>query len=137
MNMAIPEVTLDTPENKKRLAAFEQRAMKDEENEKRAVAEARLFDPQELIREADDIGTIKDEILGTIRFGRLTLKEYRTIMSSGTDTEDKSYRILHAMLKKAYGNLTYDQIEKMPFDKLARLSDLLSSEITRFLRKPQ
>lgn len=136
--MTVKEETVenDTPENRRRIADLEARARQDDDKNERAQAEARLFDPQELIQEADDLGTIQDEVLGVVRFGRLTLKEYRSF-NTVTDPEERSYRILHAMLKKAYPTLKYEDVEKMPFDKLARLSSLLSSEITRFLLKPR
>jgi hypothetical protein len=104
-----------------------------EEAAKRARAVA--FDPKALIGESNDILEIQDEVLGTVKFGKLTLKEFKTVNSLAKDNEEKSYRMLYAMLHKAYPALTYAEMEDMPFDKIARLSNLLSKEVTRFLPK--
>jgi hypothetical protein len=120
--------------NTEKIAQFEARMAEDEKKEAAQKASAAQFDPMLLIKETSEIFSFKDEVLGTVRFGRLSLKEFKSF-ESVVNVEERAYRILHAMLKKAYPKLTYEQIELMPFDKVARLSTLLSAEVTRFLPK--
>jgi hypothetical protein len=93
------------------------------------------FDPAEVVAEAAIIRELNDSILGKVRFGALTLKELRSI-SKFDDVNDRSYHMIHLMLQKAYPNLTFEQFEAMPFEKVARLSQLLNKHISGFLQKP-
>ncbi len=91
-------VILDTPENRERLAQFEQIAAQDEAKRKTA---AKLFSPADLMRRASEIREFQHPTLGTIRFAELTLQDSEILRQCKTDA-DKTAMALYLMLKKAY-----------------------------------
>ncbi len=126
-----PEIAQKNADTEKRL-----KELSDAYDAKEAtkLAESKIFDPMELVQEASAIYEIKDAVLGTVKYGKLSLKEFKSFDSIKAP-EERGYHILHLMLQKAYPALTYENVESMLFDKIARLSDLLSKEVTRFLPK--
>lgn len=95
------------------------------EKAKRLEAEkARLFNPDELVREAKKIRSLEDPILGTVKFRILTMKE----MLELTRIQDESERALwmvHTMLKDAYPDLTVEKLQELPASTAVRLMNLL------------
>lgn len=91
-------VILDTPENRERLAQFERMA---EQDEAKRRAAAKLFNPADLIRRANEIREFMHPTLGKIRFGELTLQDSEVLRQCKTDA-DKTAMALYLMLKKAY-----------------------------------
>jgi hypothetical protein len=88
----------DSAENKARIAKFEKMAAEDEA--KRA-ARARIFNPAELMRRANEIREFDHPSLGKVRFGELTLQDSEVLRQCRTDA-DKTAMALYLMLKKAY-----------------------------------
>ena len=92
------------------------------------------FDPFETVQDAKVIREICDEKLGVVRYGALTYKESREC-SAIESNEDRTVKTIWLMLKKAYPQLTLEQVEAMPVEKVARLGSLLGERIKSFLPK--
>ena len=120
---------LDGPENEKRAETFKQRL---EEHDAEAAAQRKVFNPKEILANAKEIRSVYDEQLGEVRYGLLTLKEFQSL-GDEADVNKKAYRLIHAMLKKAYPDLTIDNVESMPFEVVARLSTVLGGVVQSFL----
>jgi hypothetical protein len=93
------------------------------------------FDPLKVIASAQTIKILYDPKLGFVRYGSLTLDEYAKLKEYG-DLSERSYRTLHVMLQKAFPELTYEQVRKMPFEYVTRLSSLLALRVNSFLQMP-
>jgi hypothetical protein len=96
------------------------------EEEAAADAEAtKKFDPRKLIANAEQVLTIKDSVLGEIKYTVLTTQDMFEIAQSKTgveQTEQTLYRLLH----KAYPDLkSPDDILKLPAQTVVRLGEVL------------
>ncbi len=92
------------------------------------------FDPFEAVQDAKVLREIYDEKLSLIRYGALTYKESREC-NSIENKEDRTAHMIYLMLKKAHPNLTQEQVEAMPIEKVARLGSALGERIKSFLPK--
>ncbi len=97
-------------------------------------AELGNFDPFEAVRDAKTVKMLRDEKLGVVKYGALTYKESREC-SKIEDREERTVHIVWLMLKKAHPQLTREDVESMPVEKVARLSALLGERIQSFLPK--
>ena len=103
-----------------------------------AARNARLFDPKAIAENAKQIQTLMDKDLGEIRYGLLTSREFKALnLGEVKDEEEQAYRVVHAMLKKANPNFTYEDFEAMPFDIKAILTERLTKRFPLFLRQQQ
>ena len=92
-----PLPTLETPENKARIAKFKAQA---EEYERQKTAGAVIFDPVALLKRASEIHQFTHPTLGIVRFGELTLKD-SVNLEQCKSPEAKTAMALYLMLKKA------------------------------------
>jgi len=107
------------------------RILREHEEKKREIA--KKFDPKQLV--SKDLQTVYDEELGEIRFGQLTLKDSLEVGKAKTD-EERSLLVLYHMLRKAYPDITLEDVENFPLDAATRLMTLMSQNIG-FLASPQ
>jgi len=99
---------------------------------------AKRFDPKELAEDTRKIHTIYDQELGEIRYGLLTWKEFKALnLETVEDNEEKFYRVIHAMLRKAEPALSWEEFEALPFHVKAILATRLSQVFPRFLAQQQ
>jgi len=99
-----------------------------EQYEQEKHAKAKLFNPKELVAKAREIQTVEDPEHGTIRYGILTMQDLLEINSTCKTNEDRSLQILYHMLKKAYPDLTLEEVRDMPMEDAAHLLTLLSEK---------
>jgi hypothetical protein len=103
------------------------------ERQKVEAKKTRLFNPKEAAKDASEARYLQDEQLGVIEYGSLTLKEFKEITSKHPSKEEKAYHLVHKMLQKRDPSLTYEEVEGMPFEVVARLSKILGDQLSAFL----
>jgi hypothetical protein len=105
-----------------------------EEKRKAAAIAVGNFDPIKTLADSNAIKEIYDEKFGVIKYGSLTYKQNKEIKSI-TDMEDRTTNMVFLMLKKAYPELTLEDVEAWGFEKVARMSFLIGKEVRGFLPK--
>jgi hypothetical protein len=120
-------------------AEFKQKLEEHETAQKEIDAKnARIFDPKAIAENAKQIQTLMDKDLGEIRYGYLTSKEFKALnLGDVKDEEEQAYRVVHAMLKKANPDFAFEDLEAMPFDIKAILTERLTKRFPLFLRQQQ
>jgi hypothetical protein len=89
-------------ENDRRIAELENTTAQYEQEQAAANETlSKLFNPAELTKQTKQIHTAEAPMLGTIRYGELTLDDSFVISQCSTDA-DKSSMAAYLMLKKAY-----------------------------------
>jgi hypothetical protein len=97
-----------------------------EDYEAREHKKAEAFDPKELLCRSVIIREVLDTQSGKIiRYGNLVFEDLPAIMAAETH-EEKSIVILHRMLKKAYKDLTLDDVKHFEFIEATRILALMS-----------
>ncbi len=92
---------------------------------------AKLFDPQELVKESTSIHEKIHPKHGLIKYGVLTTDELFSL-DKITNPKDRAKTLLWMMLHKAYPNLTKEDVGKFPGMKSGELMNFLLSD-TDFL----
>ncbi len=105
----------------------------DHEKQKIEAKKTRLFNAKEAAKDASEARYLQDEKLGIIEYGSLTLKEFTEITQKYPGREERAYHLVHRMLQKRNPDLTYEEVEAMPFEVVARLSKLLGDQLAAFL----
>ena len=100
--------------------------------EAEAAEAAKLFNPKELARKTNTMHSIEHPLLGTIRYGLLVYGDLaeiqRCIEKYGESKEEVSTTMLWLMLRKAYPDLTREEVKQLPFDVATTLLSLLLKE---------
>jgi hypothetical protein len=97
-----------------------------EDYEAREHKKAETFDPKELLCRSVIIREVLDTQSGKIiRYGNLVFEDLPAIRAAETN-EEKSIVILHRMLKKAYKDLTLDDVKHFEFTEATRILALIS-----------
>ncbi len=96
-----------------------------EEYEAKQAEAAKLFNPKELARKASEIRTVKHPELGEIRYGVLVYGDFAELVKYGESREQMTITMLWLMLRKAYPDLTREDVANMPFDVATKLLTLL------------
>jgi hypothetical protein len=91
--------------------------------EEEARKRAKTFDPAELLRSSREPRTIHDPELGEVRYGALTIRDLLEIRRETEDPGEQALRMLHRMLRKAYPDLTLEDVNDLPYDAALRLLD--------------
>ncbi len=126
---------MESGANLKRAMEFERKLAEHE-----AVREqvARRYNPREACRRSSEILVVKDETLGEVRFGILSISEFTDLRLSEIKDENARIRkVVHAMLKKADPELTLSEVEAIPFDEFTILNGILGEALPGFLRLAQ
>ncbi len=127
--------SLDSAENLKRAEEFE-RKLAEHEAAQRQVA--RRYDPREACRRSSEILVVKDETLGEVHFGVLSISEFTDLKLSEIKDENARIRkVVHAMLRKADPELTLAEVEAIPFDEFTIINGILGEALPGFLRLAQ
>ena len=122
-------------ENRKRAEEFERKL---EEHEAAQEQVARRYDPREACRRSSEILVVKDETLGEVHFGVLSISEFTDLKLNETKDENaRIRRVVHAMLRKADPELTLGEVEAIPFDEFTILNGILGEALPGFLRLAQ
>jgi hypothetical protein len=95
-----------------------------EEYEKAKTQNKKLFDPKELVKDSRKVRTTSDPELGIISYKPLTFGDLEEINKAGSN-EEKSILALYKMLKKAYPDLTMDDVREFGLDTVQRLLKLI------------
>ncbi len=97
------------------------------------------FDPFKATKKAAEIQEIYDPKLGLIRFGDLSFREGKELdkidITTTEGKQEKTIAMVHRMLQKAYPELTLEQVESWPMQKVARIGRLFGERIKSFLEK--
>ncbi len=122
-------------ENETRTREFEEKMAEHETKE--AVEKARIakrYDPREACRKSSEIRVVIDPVLGEVHFGVLTIKEFTDLRLGEVKDENMRIRMfIHAMLHKAYPDLTLEEVEAMPYDDFTILNGILGESLPGFL----
>ena len=87
----------------------------------------KVFDPKRLARETRELVTVTDEVLGTLRYGRLTVDDM-TQLNQTTDPTERSLVAAYLMLKKAYPDITLYDVEAFPLQAITRLLKIFDKD---------
>lgn len=120
------------------MSKVEQYRKKLREHSQAKQAEAKVFDVRALAADTRQIYILKDQDLGTISYGLLSVKEVKALdLSKASTDEEKADLIVYAMLRKADPLLVFEDYEALPFHKKALLLERMSSVFAGFLPHPQ
>jgi len=111
---------------KKRSSVVERGRRVLEEHEQRKMEAAKKFNPKALV--SRELQTIYDPELGEIRFGQLTIADSLEIGRVKSDDE-RSLLVLYHMLRKAYPDLTLEDVKNFPVDVATRLMALITENL--------
>jgi hypothetical protein len=95
----------------------------------------RKFDPKKLLEDSNKLHTFKDPELGEGQFGGITNADMFEI-NAVENPREKGLKIVYCMLKKAYPELTWEEVIKWPAEKTNRLVDIVLKQ-SSFLRSPK
>ncbi len=127
--------TLNSAENLKRAEEFERKLAEHEAAQEQV---ARRYDPREACRRSTEILVVKDQTLGEVHFGVLSISEFTDLkLNEIKDENARIRRVVHAMLKKADPELTLSEVEAIPFDEFTILNGILGEALPGFLRLAQ
>lgn len=97
-----------------------------EERFKQAEADAEKqyenFDPRRLTESASKVHEVFVKGLGKVKFGALTFNDIIEIDKAGGGMQEKGVRYIHAMLKKAYPELTFEDVKKWDSNHVADIT---------------
>jgi hypothetical protein len=97
-----------------------------EEENKRRLERAKVFNPKDLVRDSRELRVAIDQDTGNvIYYGPLVFADLLEI-NQAQSNEEKSILILYKMLKKAYKDLTVDDVKAFPLDAVTRLLKLIA-----------
>ncbi len=123
-------------EIEKRIQELENRVAEDDAREAtHKAAAARRYDVREACRKSSEIRVVTDDVLGEIRFGVLSFKEFADLkLNDIEDPNERVCKVIHAMLAKADPLLTFEEVESLPFDDFTILNRVLGESLPGFLR---
>ncbi len=126
---------MDSAENRKRAEEFERKLA---EHEAAEAQVARRYNPREACRRSSEILVVKDQTLGEVHFGVLSISEFADLkLNEIKDENARIHKVIHAMLKKADPELTLAEVEAIPFDEVTILNGILGEALPGFLRLAQ
>ncbi len=126
---------MDNAENRRRSEEFERKLA---EHEAAEAQVARRYNPREACRRSSEILVVKDQTLGEVHFGVLSISEFTDLKLSEIKDENARIRkVVHAMLRKADPKLTISEVEAIPFDEFTILNGILGEALPGFLRLAQ
>jgi hypothetical protein len=105
-----------------------------EKEEAEGRAAAKKFDPKLLAQETDKEQVLIDPALGEIHFYFIRVDEAKKLYEI-PDLHERSLNIIHTMLKKAYPDLTLEDVKAFPSFKADRLMQIFN-EATTLFRSP-
>lgn len=112
---------METEEERKKVEQFTEEIAK---FEKKQAQKAEIFDPVQVIKDAQEIHYLKDPKLGVIRYTPLT-NEDLFALNKIPDKQARTREIIFRLLHKASPDLKVQDVDKMPMATTTRLLDLL------------
>jgi len=106
---------------------LEEYAKKLEKYEQEKAEKAAKFDVKALIQSSQQLRSVEVEGLGTIQYGVLTLKDSLELSKYQTN-EERSAAMIWLMLRKAYPELTLEDIKNLPLDVAANIMTALAKD---------
>jgi hypothetical protein len=107
---------------------LEEMAKKLEKFEREMAEKAKTFNPKELVKSSKEIHQIEIEGVGVIRYGVLTLADMLEL-NKAESNEERSFKILWLMLRKAYPELTLEDVKAFPMDVAAKILTALTADL--------
>jgi len=105
----------------------EEYAKKLEKYEQEKAEKAAKFDVKALIQNSKQLRSVEVEGLGEIQYGVLTLSDTLELAKYKT-TEEKSAAMIWLMLRKAYPELTFEDVKSMPIDVAANIMTAITKD---------
>jgi hypothetical protein len=107
--------------------------------EKEEAAEreiAKKFDPRRILEKAREIRTIKDPVLGEVKYTTLPAKDLWEL-NKISDEWERTRKMIFVLLHKAYPELKSEKdLDDFPAEELTRLCELIASP-ENFFHLPQ
>jgi hypothetical protein len=105
-----------------------------EEAAEREIAEK--FDPRRILEKAREIRTIKDPVLGEVKYTTLPAKDLWEL-NKISDEWERTRKMIFLLLHKAYPELKSEKdLDDFPAEELTRLCELIASP-ENFFHLPQ
>jgi hypothetical protein len=107
------------------------------EKEEAAEREAgKKFDPRRILEKAGEIRTIKDSLLGEVKYSSLSAKDLWGLANI-SDGWERTRKMIFLLLHKAYPELkTETDLDDFPGQEMTRLCELIASP-ENFFHLPQ
>jgi hypothetical protein len=107
------------------------------EKEEAAEREAgKKFDPRRILEKAREIKTIKDSVLGEVKYSLLSVKELWEL-NKISDEWERTRKMIFLLLHKAYPELKSEKdLDDFPAQEMTRLCELIASP-ENFFHLPQ
>lgn len=96
---------------------------------------AKAFNPYELAKASNELRTVKDSVLGEVKYGIITLADLdilQPLLQKAATEQEKSRATLWLALRKAYPELTLEEVQAFPLMEGARLTRLVLGASTDF-----
>ena len=124
---------MSNPENEATFIKLEAEAnaLEAEANAKEDAVKKK-WDPKESLADVKVIHTLVDPVLGEVKYGKLSKKEFDSVKNTADASERATKRVV-MMLQKGYPGLTEADVEAMPSDEFIRISNALAEKMTGFL----
>lgn len=87
------------------------------------------FDPKMLTAKANEILSMDVEGLGEVKFGCLDYADRIRIKGLNLDAEETGMVSLYEMLKKAYPDITLEEIKKWPYHICVKIGDAIEKKL--------
>jgi hypothetical protein len=110
------------------MSKVEEYAKKLEQYEAEKAEKAAKFDVKALIQSSQQIHSVNVEGLGVVQYGVLTLKDTLELAKYAS-AEEKSAATIWLMLRKAYPDLTLEDVKNMPLDVAAKIMTALNRDM--------
>ena len=107
---------------------LEEYAKKLEKYEQEKAEKAAKFDVKALIQSGQQLRSVEVEGLGTIQYGVLTLKDSLELSKYQTN-EERSAAMIWLMLRKAYPELTLEDVKNLPLDVAASIMTAITKDL--------
>ena len=107
---------------------LEEMAKKLEKFEREMTEKAKAFNPKELVKSSKEIRQMEIEGVGVVRYGVLTLADMLEL-NKAESNEERSFKILWLMLRKAYPELTLEDVKAFPMDVAAKILTALTVDL--------
>lgn len=99
-----------------------------EEYERRQYELTQTIDIKELVKRAKELRSVYIDGYGELKYGPLTFSDLVDI-SKYQVNEERIIMIVYHMLRKAYPDLTVEDIKSLPFDVSAKIIKALGKEM--------
>ena len=106
----------------------EEYAKKLEKYEQEKAEKAAKFDIKALIQSCKQLRSVYVEGLGEIQYGVLTLSDTLE-MAKYITTEEKTAAMIWLMLRKAYPELTFEDVKNLPLDVAANIMTAITKDL--------